>query len=272
MSALPSVFVSHGPPTIAIDEGPAPQFLAALGRALPRPEAILCVSAHWETEAPAVLSAAAPPMIYDFYGFPDALYEIVYPAPGATALAARAAGLLEAAGIPCAAEPERGYDHGTWTPLRLAYPDADVPITQLSIQHHLSGAHHVALGRALAPLREEGVLIFGSGNVTHNLRDALGRMRLGSGLDASPPEWASNFADWTRQVVERGDLEALGGFRDVAPDCALAHPRDEHFLPLLVAAGAGGGKGRTIHESYLLASLSMAAYAFGEEADGLTLN
>ncbi|MFQ5971899.1 MAG: DODA-type extradiol aromatic ring-opening family dioxygenase [Alphaproteobacteria bacterium] len=269
MARFPSVFISHGPPTIAIEPGPVPDFLHGLGPELGRPEAILCVSAHWETPLPAVGTAEAPELIYDFYGFPEPLYELTYPAPGAPALAEKAAAALGAAGIHCDRDPGQGLDHGAWVPLMLMYPDADVPVAQLSIQHHLGPAHHLDIGKALSGLRDEGVLVLGSGNVTHNLADALGRWRAGEPTDLEPLDWAVAFDEWVAEKVEAGKWDDLVSYRTQAPFAEQANPRDEHLLPLYVAAGAAGGdgvRGRRIHKSFMWASLSMAAFAFDGRA------
>ena len=153
---LPTLFVSHGPPTLIIEDVPSAEFLRGLGATLARPEAVLCVSAHWETTGPAVGAVAAPETIYDFYGFPAALYRLRYAAPGAPELARRTAALLDDAGIGCALDDARGLDHGAWAPMMMIYPDADIPVTQLSIQRHGDAAHHLALGRAIAALRAAG--------------------------------------------------------------------------------------------------------------------
>jgi 4,5-DOPA dioxygenase extradiol len=259
LTTFPSVFISHGSPMVALERDPTHEFLRRLGQDLGRPGAILCVSAHWERERPAASTATAPETIHDFYGFPDPLYALSYPAPGAPELGARAAEALGAAGLACDLDPGQGLDHGAWIPLMLMYPDADVPVAQLSIQHHLGPAHHLELGRALAPLRHENVLILASGNVTHNLRDAFARRQ---GGDATPPEWAVAFDDWVVDKVTAGDVDELVDYRARAPFAEHAHPRDEHFLPLLAAAGAGGGKGRQLFAHFSLSSLSMGAFAF----------
>lgn len=254
---IASVFVSHGAPTIALGESPARAFLAGLSTELGRPRAILCVSAHWETDAPMTCAAAAPETIHDFYGFPEALYELRYPAPGAPDLAERAASLLTDAGLSCRSTDDWGLDHGAWSPLMLMYPDADVPVVQLSIQHALGTAHHLAVGRALVPLRSEGVLVLGSGGAVHNLRYFRP-----DGVDV--PEWANRFDDWLVAAVEDGRVDDIVDYRERSADGAMAHPRDEHFLPLLVAMGAGGpdGLGRVLHRGFMDGALSMAAYAF----------
>ena len=267
MSPLPTLFVSHGSPTVAVDPTPAHRFLRSLGRRLPRPRAILCVSAHWETEVAAVTAAARPETIHDFAGFPEALYALRYPAPGDPALAETVVARLGAAGIDARPDPARGLDHGAWIPLLLIFPEADIPVLQLSVQPAAGTDHQLALGRALAPLREEGVLVLGSGAVTHNLADALGRLRAGATATSDPaPDWAVAFDGWVAETVERGDLAALAAYRARAPFAATAHPTEEHFLPLLVAAAAGGGRGRRLHGSFEFGSVGMAAFAFPDLA------
>ncbi|MDH3473724.1 MAG: dioxygenase [Rhodospirillales bacterium] len=259
-ATLPSVFVSHGAPTLPFEEIPARGFLEGLGRELGRPEAVLCVSAHWETTAPTLSLAAAPETIHDFFGFPEPLYQLRYPAPGAPGLARRAAALLAEAGPGADRGIEfseaRGLDHGAWVPLMLMYPEAEIPVTQLSIQTARGPAAHLALGEALAPLRQEGVLVLGSGGTVHNLRE----WRAG---DATVPAWAQAFDDWLASRIEAGAADDLVDYRTLGPEGARAHPSEEHYLPLLVAAGAGGGRGRALHRSFAQGGLSMAAYAFG---------
>lgn len=254
---FPSVFVSHGAPTIAVQDSSVTAFLKGLGDSLGRPQAVLCVSAHWETEAPAVLGDAEPDTIHDFHGFPEPLYRLRYPAPGAPDLARRVVDLLADRDIPCAVSGERGLDHGAWIPLMLMYPDADVPVTQLSVQPDQGPAAHLELGRALAPLRENSVLVLASGGAVHN----LSYFRPGS---TEVSDWARRFDDWLTAAVEAGDGEALVDYRSASADGAMAHPRDEHYLPLLVALGAGseGAKGRVLHKGFMDGDLSMAAFAF----------
>ena len=252
---LPSVFVSHGAPTLPLEDTPATAFLRGLGEELGRPVAILCVSAHWEAGKPSLSLAGRRATIHDFYGFPQPLYELRYPAPGAPELARRAADLLGAAGEGVVLDESRGLDHGAWVPLLLMYPEADIPVTQLSVQTAEGPAAHVALGQALAPLRAEGVLILGSGGAVHNLRE----WRAG---DATVPAWAQAFDDWLAEGVEAGATDDLVAYLDRAPEGRRAHPSEEHFLPLFAALGAGGGKGRTLHRSFANGGLSMAAYAF----------
>ncbi|MGH6933901.1 MAG: DODA-type extradiol aromatic ring-opening family dioxygenase [Dongiaceae bacterium] len=256
MTALPSVFVSHGAPTLVFEDNPARQFMAGLGAMLGAAKSILCVSAHWDTPGPMVSGVVAPETIHDFHGFPAELYRLRYPAPGAPDLARRAAKLLDGAGIGCAVDGARGLDHGAWNPMMLIYPTADLPVTQLSIQARRDPVHHLAVGRALRPLREDGVLILASGGAVHNLRQF--------GIDREKPApWASSFDDWLADRIAAGDEAALAGYRATRPDGKLAHPTDEHFLPLFVAMGACGGKpGRALHRSFAHGSLSMASYAW----------
>jgi 4,5-DOPA dioxygenase extradiol len=258
--SLPSIFVSHGSPMLALSETPARDFLAKLGATLPRPRAILVISAHWETAAPMVNAVARNETIHDFRGFPKALYELRYPAPGDAALAARIAALLDNAGFRAGIDTTRGLDHGAWVPLLLAYPEANIPVLQLSVQPHLGAAHHLALGRALASLREEGVLIIGSGSFTHDLR----RFR-GQAVDAPETEDVTEFSAWMDQAIAAGDVDALIDYRARAPHARDEHPTEEHILPLFAAIGAAGNTiaARRLHHSTEHAILRMDAYAFG---------
>lgn len=260
LRSLPAVFVSHGAPTLAVEENDTTDFLKRLGRELGKPKAVLCVSAHWNTGAPAVSAAARPQTIHDFGGFSEELYRINYPAPGAPALAERVVELLGGDGIDCSVAAERGLDHGAWVPLRLLYPGADVPVTQLSVQPQLGPEHHIQVGRALAPLRREGVLLLATGSATHNLS------MLAPG--GPPPVWAKEFDEWLFRKISEGKMDELLNYRSLAPHARLAHPTDEHLLPLFVALGAGlDGEGirgaRALHRGWTVGSLSMAAYGFG---------
>jgi 4,5-DOPA dioxygenase extradiol len=252
--SMPTVFVSHGSPMLILEDVPARAFLASLGKLVPKPTAIIAVSAHWDTDLPAVSLARKPSTIHDFYGFPEALYRLRYDAKGAPELAERVAQLTGAAH-----DPHRGLDHGAWVPAMLGWPQADIPIFQLSVQPNESPAHHIELGRKLSPLREEGVLVMGSGSATHNLR-ALVR----DNGDAEPEPWAKAFDDWLAETLEKGDETGLVDYRRSAPYAREAHPTDEHFLPLHVAYGAAGegARGRPLHRSFTLGNLSMASYAF----------
>jgi aromatic ring-opening dioxygenase catalytic subunit (LigB family) len=262
---LPVVFLPHGGgPWPFVETGigsPAEQaelasYLRSIA-ALPKvpPQAVLLISAHWEEAVPTVLSSAHPPLLYDYYGFPPASYEITWPAPGQPALAARVRELLDRAGIPSADNAERGFDHGTFVPLKLAYPNADMPTVQLSLKRGLDPQEHLALGRALAPLRDERVLIVGSGMTYHNLR--------AFGPQASPV--AEAFDAW---LCETAALES--GARDrrladwsSAPSARQAHPREEHLLPLMVVAGAAGSDRAQLAYNGKILGLRISAYHFG---------
>lgn len=255
---LPTLFVSHGAPTLVHEDVAARAFLRGLGGAVSRPKAVLAVSAHWETAVPTVATTDRPETIHDFHGFPPDLYRLRYPAPGAPSLARQAAAFLTAAGLGTVEDPTRGFDHGAWVPLLLMYPDADIPAAQISIQTPLGPAHHVAVGRALAPLREQGVLVLASGGAVHNLR------ALRWNQDSAPAPWAAAFDAWLAERIAAGAVDDLVSYRSLAPGGNIAHPRDEHLLPLFVALGAAGAnaKGRRLHDSFTHGSLSMAAFSF----------
>jgi 4,5-DOPA dioxygenase extradiol len=228
-----------------------------LGRRLPKPDAILAVSAHWYIRGTAVTLNDAPETIHDFGGFPEPLYEVQYPARGDPALARRVALLV---GPNATTSLEWGLDHGTWSVLRHMRPLADCPVVQLSIDARLGASEHVEIGRALRPLRDEGVLILCSGNVVHNLGDALGRMRSG---DATTPSWASEFDGAVVHGLRNHDAGALARLIE-SPEARRAHPTVEHYLPLLYALGAAGGDGVTFPiEGFDLGSISMRSVLFG---------
>lgn len=259
MAPIPPLFVSHGAPTLAVEDIPASRFLKGLGALVPRPRAVIVASAHWETGIACVSASARPETIQDFHGFPPALYQLRYPAPGAPDLADIVVDRLRAAGIRAETDSGRGLDHGAWVPLMLAYPNADIPVVQLSVQPDLDGAHHIALGEAIGGLAHEDVLILGSGGVTHNLAAFRGQAP-----DAPAPDWVKNFRNWVEQTLTSGDTDRLARF-ETAPNARDNHPSAEHFLPLLVAAGAGGrGRpARLLHASYSFGVLAMDAYGFG---------
>jgi 4,5-DOPA dioxygenase extradiol len=254
---LPSLFISHGSPMLAITPAPARDFLTGFGSLFPRPKAILVASAHWETARPAVNAVARNDTIHDFGGFPRPLYALSYPAPGDPALAERVSDLLCAAGLASEIDHARGLDHGAWIPLLLAYPGADIPVLQVSVQSHLGPAHHLQLGQALAPLRAEGVLVIGSGSFTHDLR----RFR-GQPIDAPEAPDVTEFSDWMDSALTEGRTCDLLTYRNKAPHAADEHPTEEHLLPLFVALGAGGGKAQRIHQSTNYGVLRMDAYSF----------
>ena len=252
---LPTLFLSHGSPMHALEPGAVRAVWEDLARALPRPKALLTASAHWETNLPMLTGNAKPETIHDFHGFPKPLYEIQYPAPGAPEISARALALLKHAGFTAAIDGCRGLDHGAWSPLLHMYPDADVPVVQVSVQTELGPKHHLALGRALAPLAHEGVLLIGSGHMTHNLRER----RAGA-----PAAYAREFQAWVKQKIDDHDLDALADYRSLTPHGVRAHPTDEHFLPLFVALGAAVGNYRAsrLYDGIEMGTLAMDAYRF----------
>jgi 4,5-DOPA dioxygenase extradiol len=257
---LPTLFVPHGAPTFALRPGAAGAALARLGMALPKPRVIVMVSPHWEMPAPTVGTADRLDTVHDFYGFPQPLYDIRYPATGCPEAAREVVQALRDAGLPAGEAPAQGLDHGAWIPLRLMYPDADVPVIPLSLQSHEGVRGAYRLGEALAPLKEHGMLVIGSGNLTHNLGDyRLARMNGGDGLD-----YVRRFPEWMTDRLQHHDLEALLDYRRQAPDAARAHPSDEHLQPLYVALGAAGREASVehVHASISDYVVAMDAYAF----------
>ncbi len=257
---LPTLFLPHGAPTFALRPGAAGAAMSRIAAALPRPRAIVMVSPHWETAQPLVGTGERLETIHDFYGFPPELYDILYPATGCPEAAREVTAALKDAGLPVAEAPEQGLDHGAWIPLRQMYPDADVPVVPLSLQSHLGVQGAYRLGQALAPLTSNGILVIGSGNITHNLGDyRVARMNSGQGLD-----YVRQFPAWMDARLHSHDLDALLDYRQQAPDAVRAHPSDEHLQPLYVALGAAGKAPRVEHlhtgiSDYVLA---MDAYAF----------
>ena len=256
---LPSLFISHGSPMLALRPSPARDFLAGLGVQVGRPKAIVVASGHWETERPEVSGVAVNDTIHDFYGFPPALYAMRYSAPGSPELAERIAALLRQAGLAAEVDHERGLDHGAWVPLSLMYPAHDIPVLQLALQSWLGPAHHLQLGRAIAMLREQDVLVIGSGSFTHN----LGRPRAAD-MDAAPPPDIVAFSDWMDTALTEWRVDDLLDYRRRAPYAALQHPTEEHLLPLFVALGAAGDGARAarLHASTTWGTLRMDAYSF----------
>ncbi len=255
----PSLFLSHGSPMVALTQDPAHDFLGGLGAALGRPRAILVASAHWETPFPVVNAVVRNDTIHDFGGFPRALYDLRYDAPGDPALAEQVADLLGAAGLQAGIDRARGLDHGAWVPLLLAYPAADVPVLQIAVQSHLGPAHHYEVGRVLAPLREQGVLVIGSGSFTHD----LSRFR-GQAPDAPEAADVAAFAAWMDAALLAGRRCDLLTYRHKAPHALEQHPTEEHLLPLFVAMGAAGPDAQVerLHASVAYGVLRMDSYAF----------
>lgn len=260
MTTMPSLFISHGAPTFAIEPGLAGAQLRALGQFLDKPRAIVVVSPHWMTRGVEITATERPETVHDFGGFPRALYSLQYPAPGSPELAAQVQQQLQSQGIPARLDVRRGLDHGAWVPLLHLYPDADVPVIQVSLPVDTDEAKAFALGQALAPLAQEGVLVIGSGSLTHNLYE----FRSG---EAQPASYAQEFSAWVRQAVRDGDTARLLQTLQSAPHAARAHPTTEHFLPLLVAAGAASAPGAvTVLDGGIRhGMLAMESYVFGQE-------
>lgn len=255
----PVLFVSHGSPMVAVQQGPYQVDLGSAGSRFPRPAGIIVVSAHWQRGGPVRIGRQArSSLIYDFGGFPDALYTLTYDPPSNVAVSERVQQVLQSGGLSSTFE-ERGLDHGAWIPLRLLWPDASVPVVQVSLPASTGPQTLVDLGRALRPLRDEGYWILGSGGVTHNLR----RLRFDD-RHAPVEPWAQRFDAWVAQGVARRDLAALADYARLAPDAAWAVPTSEHFDPLFVALGAAheAEVAQTIHEGFEHATLSMRTFAF----------
>lgn len=258
-SRLPTLFLSHGSPMLAVEDSAAGRFLDGLAEQLPHPKAIVIASAHFTADRPALGADPRPATVHDFGAFPAELFRIRYPAPGAPDLAQDIAARLADAGLPAKVSETHGLDHGVWVPLRRMYPEADIPVVPLSVMPHGSATQHHAIGRALAPLRNEGVLLIGSGGFVHNLGELDWRNR-----DAPTPPWASEFGEWMRNTLTAGDWAALLDWHQRAPHARRAHPTVEHLMPLFVALGAAGESPqvRTLHRSHEFGSLALDAFAF----------
>ena len=261
-----ALFVPHGAPTFALRPGAAGAALVRQAQSLPAPRAIVIVSAHWDTAVPTVGFADRPETIHDFWGFPDELYSIRYPATGCREAAEEVVAAIRNAGQPVEKDAQRGLDHGAWVPLRLMFPDADVPVIPLSIQSHGGPQQAYALGQALAPLAAKGFLVIASGNVTHNLRDYQMAARSGG----QTPPYVRQFTDWLAERLYAHDISALLDYRQQGPGGVQAHPSDEHLLPLYVALGAGGDNARTerFHAGIDDYVIAMDAYSFLPQKGG----
>lgn len=253
---LPSLFISHGSPMLALEPGASGPALARLAEQLPRPKAIVVVSAHWESNELRVASNPRPRTWHDFGGFPAALFAVQYPAPGEPVLAEHVAQLLNDAGLPATLDPNRPFDHGAWVPLSLMYPAADIPVVQVSLPSRQGPAYQEQVGKALAVLREAGVLLIGSGSITHNLRE----LDWHAGPESVEP-WALAFRDWMIDKLATNDTPALRGYRQQAPFAVRNHPSDEHLLPLYFARGAGE-RFTIAHQGFTLGALGMDIYRF----------
>ena len=262
---MPVVFLPHGGGPwpfvdLGLDKGEVAQLTAYLQSIaqLPKvqPRALLVISAHWEEAEPTVMTAAHPPMLYDYFGFPKAAYDITWPAPGSPDLAEHVRGLLLKSGIPSGADAERGFDHGTFVPLKLTYPQAAIPTVQMSLMAHLDPQQHIAMGRALAPLRDEGVFIIASGMSFHNMRG------FGKAAGKSASETFGAWLDTTMTLPAPARNETLSAWAR-APAARLAHPREEHLLPLMVAAGAAYDDAATVAYNRTMMGVKISAYHFG---------
>jgi 4,5-DOPA dioxygenase extradiol len=272
-SALPSIYVSHGSPMIAIEPSPAAAFLQRLGPAVEaafgRPRAVVMVSPHTATREPVVQAAARHVAVHDFGGFPEALYRLRYDAPGDPELAQQVARCLQQAGLPVHLVGEGALDHGIWTVMLRAWPAADVPVVPLSLVPGWNARQQWAVGAALAPLREQGVLVVGSGSLTHNLRRFMRQRGAGPGAPVAADVQA--FRDWVHHGALARDWAGLRDWPQAAPGALDQHPTDEHWLPFYVAAGAGGEAAtpQRIHASVDGGLLAMDGYAFGPQAAAL---
>jgi 4,5-DOPA dioxygenase extradiol len=254
--ALPALFIGHGSPMNAVEDNEFRRGWAEVARGFPRPRAVLCVSAHWETAGVSVTAAERPETIHDFFGFPDELFAVRYPAPGSPALARVVAGMM--GGTPVALDGERGLDHGAWSVLLAMYPDAQVPVVQLSLDTSRPASFHEALARQLAPLRRDGVLILGSGDIVHNLRV----------MDYHRPDgydWAVRFNDEVRRRILARDHDALIDYPALGHDARLAIPTPEHYLPLLyvLAARGAGDEVAFFNDRVVMGSVSMTSLTIG---------
>lgn len=269
-SAFPALFISHGSPDTAIADTQAAAWLRRMAADLPRPRAIVVASAHFEVSGGVAVSADPhPETIHDFGGFAPELYAMQYPAPGEPVLARRIADDLQVAGFPARAVDRRGFDHGVWVPLKLAYPDADIPVVSVSVDPRQGPEHHFRLGQALAGLGGEGVLVIGSGSFTHNLGEAFKALRTGR-RSIDVPGWVQDFTGWMNDRLAANDLDALLDYRRQAPYAVENHPTDEHLLPLYVAMGAGGeaASAKLVHDSAEFGVLAMTMWRFDPAATG----
>ena len=254
---FPSLFISHGSPMLALEPGPSGPALARLAAEIPRPRAIVIVSAHWESDELLVNGNLQPETWHDFGGFPAALFAVQYPAKGMPQLSRQVVELLAASNLPARIDHKRPLDHGVWVPLSLMYPQADIPVVQVSLPSRMGPALQTRVGKALASLREEQVLIIGSGSITHNLRE----LDWHAGPESVEP-WAKAFRDWIIEKLAADDEAALHDYRRLAPNAVRNHPSDEHLLPLYFARGAGG-EFSVAHEGFTMGALGMDIYRFG---------
>ncbi|SFC12666.1 Aromatic ring-opening dioxygenase, catalytic subunit, LigB family [Polaromonas sp. OV174] len=261
---LPSLFISHGAPLFALEPGDTGPALTRWGQQLTQANTlrgVVIMSPHWMARAPAVMSTAAPQTWHDFGGFPQPLYELQYPAAGHPALAQEVIGLLASVGVEAQADAGRPFDHGAWVPLMHLFPQADVPVVQVALPLRWGPAEVFALGRALRSLRDSGVLLIGSGSMTHNLSEFFGGAR-------EPAPYVLAFSRWVEDAVTRGDMQALFNYRALAPSASRAHPSEDHFLPLFFALGAADEQARPdyLSREVMYGILSMDTFALSAAA------
>ncbi|MCM2347401.1 MAG: dioxygenase [Acidovorax soli] len=257
---VPALFVSHGAPLFALDAGETGPALTRWGQELraqfPALRGVVVMSPHWMARTPQVMTGPQPATWHDFGGFPPALYQLQYPAPGAPALAQEVLALLQAAGVPAQGDAQRPFDHGAWVPLMHLFPEADLPVVQVALPVSAGPAEVYAMGAALRGLRSQGVLVLGSGSMTHNLGEFFGGAR-------EPAPYVIEFSRWIESALERGDLKALLNYRSLAPHAERAHPTEDHFLPLFFALGAAGDDWRAnyLSREVMYSMLAMDAFA-----------
>ena len=260
---MPTLFLSHGAPTMAIEQSAARDFFLRLGAKLPQPKAIVIASAHWVSEPVGILGGTKPlDTIYDFYGFPYELYAMEYPSPGIGELESSITDLLETAGLEIRVHRTRGLDHGAWIPLKLMYPDANIPVTQISVDPNGSPAHHWRIGRALQSLVRDDVLVIGSGTMTHNLSE-VGNFHSADTKD-DEADYVIEFSRWMEAQIAAQDLDGLLAYREQAPYAERAHPSPEHLMPFYFALGAAGAdwRGELLHRSAVYNVINLDSYAF----------
>lgn len=265
MTLMPTLFVSHGGPNIVIDDTPARTYLKGMPELLPaKPKAVVIMSAHFEADGVAVVTDPNPGTIYDFGGFAPELYRMVYPAKGDPVLAQSVFERLEKAGLAPRTYEKRGYDHGTWTPLLLAFPEAQIPVVQVSIDPRRDAAWHYAVGKALGDLRSEGILLIGSGHITHNLRAFFTAFRHGAAVDPVLAGKVEAFTSWFAERFAAGDRDAVLNWKERAPFPTENHPTDEHLMPIFFAYGAAGeaAKAERVHDSRQMGFFAFDSYLF----------
>lgn len=254
---MPSYFFAHGAPSLVLEEHAYTDLLKKFAAGMPKPKAIVIFSAHWEESVQTVSSVDQYSTIYDFGGFQDELYRMTYPAPGDRSLSGQIQSLFTKGGIPSKLDEARGLDHGAWAVLKLIYPDADIPVVALSVNRYLTNEQQYEIGKALSELREQDVLIIGSGGTVHNLRSVNWRAQ---GVD----EWAGAFDNWLQSKLEAWDTASLFNYEELAPNARMAVPTSEHFIPLLIAMGTGDAnrKAKLLHRSYQYGNLSLSCWQF----------